>query len=123
MGRTARTIVAAFDAVVMGGAAWVETGGQLALIPAVVVLWGAAVAAVICALVVYADGSPIVAWAAIGYILFGGVLTGGSPHWPLIALAVALMALVPRPRGSIWSGIGVAVLVAIATRVVLPVLL
>lgn len=123
MGRTARTIVAAFDAVVMGGAAWVETGGQFALIPAVVVLWGAALAAIICALVVFADGSAIVAWAAIGYILFGGLLTGGSPHWPLIALAVALMALVPRPRGSIWNGIGLAFLVAIATRVVLPALL
>ena len=123
MGRTARSIVAAFDAVVMGGAAWVETGGRFDLVPAVIVLWGAAVAAAICAIVVFSDGSSIVAWTAIGYILFGGLLTGGSPHWPLVALAVALMALVPRPRGSIWNGIGLAFVVAIGARVVIGALL
>ena len=123
MGRTARSIVAGFDAVVMGGAAWVETGGRLELIPAVIVLWGAALAAAICAIVVLSDGSSLVAWAAIGYILFGGLLTGGSPHWPLLALAVALMALVPRPRDSLWNGIGVAFVVAIGARLVIGALL
>ena len=73
--------------------------------------------------VVFSDGSSLVAWAAIGYILFGGLLTGGSPHWPLLALAVALMALVPRPRGSLWNGIGVAFVVAIGARLVIGALL
>jgi len=77
---------------------------------------------VLCALVVYADGSPLVAWAAIGYILFGALLTGAT-QWPLVALAVALMPLVPRPRGSIWTGLAVAVAVALATRLALETVL
>lgn len=123
MGRTARAIVAAFDAGVMGIAAYAELGGRFDLIPAVIVLWGAAVAAALCAIVVLVDGSSLVAWAAIGYILFGALLTGGSPHWPLLALAVALMALIPRPRGSLWNGLGFAFIVAIGARVIIGALL
>lgn len=119
MGRTAKGLVAAFDAVVMAGAAYAETGGSFALAPAYLIPWGAAAAALICALVVFANGSSLVAWSAIGYILFGGLLTVDGPHWPLLALAVALMALVPSPRGSIWNGIGLAVLVALAVRVII----
>ena len=123
MGRTARGIVAAFDAVVMGYAAYVDTGGRFALEPAELVLWGAAVAAAICAVVVFISGSSLIAWSAIGYIIFGGLLTAGSPHWPLLALAVALMALVPRPRASLVNGIALAFVVAIAARVLIGLVL
>src|SRR5437868_6887126 len=102
----------------MAGAAYSETGGGFALTPASLIPWGAAAAAAICAIVVFANGSSLVAWSAIGYILFGGLLTSGGIHWPLLALAVALMALVPRPRGSIWTGVGLALLVAIVARVI-----
>ena len=123
MGRTAKSIVAAFDAVVMAGAAYSETGGGFALTPPYLILWGAAAAAAICAIVVFANGSSLVAWSAIGYILFGGLLTSGGIHWPLLALAVALMALVPRPRDSIWTGVGLALLVALAARLIIGVLI
>lgn len=123
MGRTGRSLVAGFDAVVMGVAAYVETEGRFALTPAELVLWGSAVAAALCALVVFANGSPFVAWSAIGYIVFGGLLTDGSPHWPLLALALALTPLVPRPRSSVLLGIGVALLVAIAARLIIGALL
>jgi hypothetical protein len=123
MGRTGRTLVAGFDAVVMGVAAYAETGGRFGLAPAELVLWGSAVAAALCAVVVYANGSPFVAWAAIGYVLFGGLLTTGGPHWPLLALAVALMPLVPKPRGSAPLGIGIALVVAIGTRMVIGALI
>ena len=123
MGRTAKSIVAGFDAVVMAGAAYSETGGGFALTPPYLILWGAAAAALNCAIVVYANGSPIVAWSAIGYILFGGLLTSGGIHWPLLALAVALMALVPRLRNSIWAGIALAFVVAIAVRVIIGLLI
>ena len=123
MGRLGRTIVAGFDAIVMGVAAYAETGGRFALTPAEIVLWGSAAAAALCAVVVYANGSPYVAWAAIGYIVFGGLLTDGSPHWPLLALAAALTPLVPRPRGSVLLGIGLALLVAIAARVIIGALI
>lgn len=123
MGRTAKSVVAGFDAVVMAGAAYTETGGGFALTPPYLILWGAAVAAAICAVVVFANGSSLVAWSAIGYILFGGLLTSGGIHWPLLALAVALMALVPKPRDSIWTGIGLALLVALAARVIIGLLI
>jgi hypothetical protein len=116
VGRVGRSIVAAFDAVVMAGVAFVQTGGRFALAPAELILWGSALAAAICALVVYLAGSSLVAWLAIGYILFGALLTTGSPHWPLLALAAALMPLVPRPRGSVLLGLGIAGVAAIGVR-------
>lgn len=121
MGRVARTLVAAFDAVIMGVAAWVETGGQFVVSPAHLILWGSAAAAAICAVVIFIEGAGLLAWAAIGYILFGALLTG-PPEWPLVALAAALMPLVPRPRGSLWTGLAVAILVAFGTRLVLEAL-
>jgi hypothetical protein len=123
VGRTGRTLVAAFDAAVMAVAAYAETGGRFALLPADLVLWGSAVAAGICAIVILIAGSSLVAWAAIGYVLFGALLTSGGPHWPLVALAVALMPLVPRPRGSVWMGLGMAFLVALGARLVIGALL
>ena len=116
MGRTGRTLVAGFDAIVMGVAAYVETSGQFALRPAELVLWGSALAAALCALVIFTNSSGFVAWGAIGYVIFGGLLTNGSPHWALLALALALTPLVPRPRGSVWLGVGVALVVAVGAR-------
>src|SRR5581483_5536311 len=119
MGRTGRTLVAGFDAVVMGVAAYAETAGRFELTPAALILWGSALAAVVCAIVVFAQGSSFLAWAAIGYVLFGGLLTNGGPHWPLLALAVALTPLVPKPRGSVWLGIGVASVAALVARLLI----
>ncbi len=123
MGRTGRTVVAAFDAAVMAVAAYAETGGQFALTPADIVLWGSAIAAAICALVIFIAGSSLVAWAAIGYVLFGALLTPGGPQWPLVALAAALMPLVPRPGGSVWMGLSLAFLVALGVRLAIGALL
>ena len=122
MGRVGRTLVAGVDAVVMAVAAYVETNGSFLLSPAHLILWGSAVAAAVCALVVFVGGSSLLAWAAIGYILFGALLAGAT-QWPLVALAAALMPLVPRPRGSIWTGLAVAIAVALGTRLVIAAML
>lgn len=122
MGRIARTVVAAFDAAVMAVAAYVETGGRFVVSPEHLILWGSAVAAAICAVVVFVEGSSVIAWAAIGYVLFGALLTG-VPEWPLVALCAALMPLVPRPRGSFVYGLGVAIAVAFVTRFAIGTLL
>ncbi|HEY6958867.1 MAG TPA: hypothetical protein VI814_08595 [Candidatus Limnocylindria bacterium] len=119
MGRRGRTLVAGIDTVLMGAAAFTQTGIPKAIDAADLVLWGAAVAAAVCAFVIYSSGMPVLAWLAIGYVLFGGLLTRGSPHWPLVALAVALMPLVPRPRGSLATGLGIALLFAIAARFII----
>jgi hypothetical protein len=122
LGRIARTLVAAFDAAIMAVAAYVQTGGSFAVMPEHLILWGSAAAAAICAVVVFVEGSSIIAWAAIGYIVFGALLTG-VPEWPLAALAAALMPLVPRPHGSFVYGLGVAIAVAFATRLAVAALL
>lgn len=121
MGRIPRTAVAAFDAVIMAVAAWVETGGSFALSPAHLILWGSAAAAALCAVIIFIEGWSLLAWAAIGYILFGALLAG-TPEWPLVALAAALIPLVPRPRGSLWTGLSVAIVVAFGTRLILEAL-
>lgn len=116
MSRRAKFFVAGIDAVIMGVLAFSETGGTFGISPAQLVLWGAVIAAAVCALVVLVEGSAAIAWAAIGYVLFGALLTNGSPHWTLAALSVALMPLVPRPRGSIAFGLGIALVTALISR-------
>jgi len=107
----------------MGTAAYAQTGVPLALTVTDVVLWGAALAAAVCAFVIFTTRPAFLSWAAIGYVLFGALLTENSPHWPLLALAAALMPLVPRPRGSLVTGFGVALLAALAVRVLVIALL
>ena len=114
--------MAGIDAIVMGVLAFTETGGTLDLGPAHLVLWGAVAAAAVCALVVLVEGSALVAWAAIGYVLFGALLTDGSPHWTLAALSVALMPLVPRPRDSLALGLAIALAAALISRTLIGLL-
>jgi hypothetical protein len=106
----------------MGAFAFSETDGSFGMSAAELVLWGAVVAAAVCAVVVIRDGPPVLAWAAIGYVLFGALLTDGSPHWPLAALALALMPLVPRPRSSLGLGLLVASVFALVARTVIGLL-
>ena len=123
MGRRGRTLVAGVDALLMGGVSYAQTGVPVAVNATDLILWGAVIAAAVCAYVIYADQVALIAWAAIGYVLFGGLLTRGSPHLPLLLLAVALMPLVPRPRGSVVMGLGIAVVAAIVARIAFAALL
>jgi hypothetical protein len=120
--RRAKFFVAGIDAVIMGVLAYRETGATFGISAAHLILWGAVVAAAVCALVVLTDGAAVVAWAAIGYVVFGALLTDGSPHWPLAALALALMPLVPRPRGSLVLGLAIAVGTALIARTLIGLL-
>jgi hypothetical protein len=120
--RRAKFFVAGIDSIVMGILAYTETGGTFGITPAHLVLWGAVAAAAVCALVVLTEGPGAIAWAAIGYVLFGAVLTDGSPHWTLTALAIALMPLVPRPRGSLAFGLAIAFATALIARMLIGLL-
>ena len=83
MSRRAKALVAAIDALIMGAFAFSETDGSVGIAAAELVLWGAVAAAAVCAFVVLQGGAAVIAWAAIGYVLFGALLTGGrSRHWP-----------------------------------------
>ena len=122
MSATMRTAVAAFDAVAMAIFAFAQTGGFGSL-GVDLMLWGSAAAAAIAAFVVAMSGPAVVGWVAIGYILFAGLLLAVEPQLLLIALAVALMPVVQRPRGSLALGIAVAAISAFAWRVAIAILL
>ncbi len=122
MSRRAKAFVAGADAAIMGVLAYSETGGSFGISAAELILWGAVIAAAVCALVVLVDGAASIAWAGIGYVLFGALLTNGSPHWTLAALALALMPLVPRPRGSLALGLVIAVGTALIARMLIGLL-
>lgn len=117
-----RTLVAAFDAAAMSIFAYVNTGGSFGSIDTDVLLWGSAGAASFAAFVVATNGPGVLGWTAIGYLLFAGILVTERPELLLIALAIALMPVVPRPRGSLALGIIVAVVAAFVWRVVIAAL-
>lgn len=114
--------MAGIDALIMGVFAYSESGGSIGTSIPDLVLWGSVVAAAVCALTVYLDRAALVAWAAIGYVLFGALLTNGSPNLPLLALALALMPLVPRPNRSLGLGLVLATIAALIARVVVGLL-
>ena len=117
MGKGARFLAAGFDTIAMGVLAFNESGGRSPTTLAEFVLWGSVIAAAVCTLVILlARGAPI-AWVAIGYILFGGLLTAGSPHYGFVLLAIALGPMVPRPRDSLSLGIAIAAVSAVVSRV------
>lgn len=116
MGKAARFFAAGFDTVAIGVLAFNETGGRFATL-AEYVLWGSVLAAAICAIVILAEKLAVLAWVGIGYILFGGLLTQGSPHFGFVLLALALAPMVPRPRDSLSLGIGIAAVSAVVSRV------
>ena len=117
MGKAARFFAAGFDTVAIAILAFNETGGRFAATFAEYVLWGSVLAAAICAIVILIENLAPLAWIAIGYILFGGLLTQGSPHFGFVLLALALAPMVPRPRDSLILGIGIAAVSALVSRV------
>jgi hypothetical protein len=117
MGKAARFLAAAFDTAAIGVLAFNDTGGRFAATFAEYVLWGSVLAAAICAVVILLDSLAALAWMGIGYILFGGLLTQGSPHLGFVLLAVALAPMVPRPGGSLSLGIGIAAVSALVSRI------
>ena len=122
MSPTLRASVAAFDAVAMAVFAYLQTGGFGT--PGIdLMLWGSAAAAAVAAFVVATNGPAVMGWIAIGYILFAGILLTDAPQLLLIALAIALMPVVQRPRNSLAIGIVVATLSAFAWRVAIELLL
>jgi len=122
MSQRAKAVVAAIDTLIMGIFAFSESGGGIGTTIPDLVLWGSVIAAAVCALVVFLESSAVVAWAAIGYVLFGALLTNGSPNWPLAALALALMPLVPRPNRSLGLGLVIATVTALIARTVIGLL-
>jgi hypothetical protein len=117
MGKAARFFAAAFDTVAIGVLAYNETGGRFAATLGEYVLWGSVLAAAVCAIVILAESAAPLAWIGIGYILFGGLLSQGSPHYGFVLLALALAPMVPRPRDSLALGIAIAAVSALASRV------
>jgi len=122
MSANVRAGVAAFDAVVMAIYAYLQTGGFGN--PGIdLMLWGSAAAAAVAAFVVATDGPAVLGWIAIGYILFAALLLTTAPQLLLVALAIALMPVVQRPRSSLAFGIVIATISAFAWRVLIEIVL
>jgi hypothetical protein len=122
MSPTLRASVAGFDAVAMAVFAYLQTGGFGN--PGIdLMLWGSAAAASVAAFVVATNGPAVMGWIAIGYILFAGILLTDAPQLLLVALAIALMPVVQRPRNSLAIGVVVATLSAFAWRIAIELLL
>jgi hypothetical protein len=122
MSPTLRASVAAFDALAMALFAYLQTGGFGN--PGIdLMLWGSAAAAAVAAFVVATNGPGVLGWIAIGYILFAAILLTDAPQLLLVALAIALMPVVQRPRNSLAIGIVTATLSAFAWRVAIELLL
>ncbi len=122
MSANLRAGVAAFDAIAMAVYAYLQTGGFGN--PGIdLMLWGSAAAAAVAAFVVATNGPAVLGWIAIGYILFAGLLLTTAPQLLLVALAVALMPVVQRPRASLAFGIVIATVSAFVWRVVVEIVL
>jgi len=100
--------------------AFVMTGGHFGDPDANIVLWGSAAA--LAAMVVATKGPASIAWVAIGYIVFAGVLAVEPPQLIVASLAFALMPVVPRPRDSLSIGLTITAATALLVRTVLPLL-
>lgn len=100
--------------------ALLATGGRFDDAIANLVLWGSAGAAALAAMVVATRGPATIAWIAIGYIVFAALLAVDPPQLIVLTLAVALMPVVPLPRGSLALGLTIAAGAALAVRTLLP---
>lgn len=114
-----RAVAASFNAIAMVALAFTVTGGSFADAGANTQIWGSAAAAVTAAIVVLTNGPAGLGWIALGYVLFAAFLRE-PPALVLILLAVAYVPILPRPWGSLLSGIGVAALAAVVFRVAVP---
>ncbi len=114
-----RAVAASFNAIAMVALAFTLTGGSFADAGANTQIWGSAAAAVTAATVVLTNGPAGLGWIAIGYVLAAAFLRE-PPALVLILLALAYVPILARPRGSLLSGIGIAVIAAVVFRVVAP---
>lgn len=112
-----RAVAASFNAIAMVALAFTLTGGSFADARANTQVWGSAAAAVTAAIVVLTNGPAGLGWIAIGYVLAAAFLRE-PPALVLVLLAAAYTPILPRPRGSLPTGIGLAVVAAVIFRVV-----
>ncbi|MBI2773696.1 MAG: hypothetical protein HYX56_04285 [Chloroflexi bacterium] len=112
-----RGIAASFDAIAMTALAVVLTEGSFSDPVANAVLWGSAAAAVVAALVVLLDGPVLLGWAAVGYIVFAGLLASDRVVPVVLLLALAYVPILERPRRSLALGVSAALLCAVALGV------
>jgi hypothetical protein len=106
-----RAIVAVFNLLAAAGIALYAGSADFSRRPEVIAAipqaWGAAGAALVALAAILIDVA-LVAWAAIGFLLWAALLTGSPLALIFLALAVALMPVVPRPNGSVGQGLLVA---------------
>ncbi len=78
--------------------------------------WGAALAAGVATIAIALDLATL-AWIALGYLLWVSVLAGHAFSLVFLALALSLAPVLPRPRGSLFGGLALAGVTALAISV------
>ena len=79
--------------------------------------WAAAGAAALATVAIALDLA-VVAWIALGYLLWAALLAGHVFSFVFLALAVSLAPALPRPGHSLARGVLVALLTAVVITVV-----
>ena len=114
-----RFIIAAFDTLAACGIAAYGTARPLAFIPPremafdLTTAWLAAVAAGVAAAAVGLEMA-ILAWVALGYLVWLAVLASHAFSIVYLALAISLAPVLPRPQRSLAQGLAIAAITAVA---------
>lgn len=117
--RGLRFVIAVFDTLAACGIAAYGTARPLVFIPPrevafdLTTAWLAAIAAGVAAVAVGLEFA-ILAWVALGYLVWLAVLASHAFSLVYLALALSLAPVLPRPQRSLAQGIAVAAITAVA---------
>lgn len=121
--RGVRVFIGSFNTVAAVGLAAYGAARPFAFIPRAQLAfhattsWFAALAALVATIAIAFDLA-VVAWVAVGYLLWIGLLAGHALSLVYLALALSLVPVVPRPQGSLWQGLAVAAITALAITMI-----
>jgi hypothetical protein len=117
--RTARFLIAAFDTVAACGIAAYGTARPLVFIPPrelafdLTTAWLAAAAAGVAAASVALDLA-VLAWVALGYLVWLALFASHAFSLVYVALALSLAPVLPRPQRSVAQGLAIAAITTVA---------
>lgn len=125
--RAARLFIAFFNTLAAAAIAAYGTAFPLPLLEGgqlrfhLTAAWTAALAAALATLAIALDLA-VLGWAAVGYLLWVSLLAGHAFSLVFLALAVSLAPVLPRPGGSLGTGLAIAALAAAALTLLRPLL-
>lgn len=120
--RWLRFFIGAFNTVAAAGLAAYTSAFPLAFVPRpqlafhVTTSWLAVLAALVATISIAFDLA-VLAWVAVGYLVWIALLAGHALSLVYLALAVSLAPVVPRPQRSLGQGMAVAAITVAAIAI------